>query len=103
MDNYDEDSLKETQRKIEELRSRALEKARLSCPQAEFYVDRRPENEYYEEHPDYPGRLYVWFRLPEGFASEEELVDAIARDTVEYYTGKQKPSWGRLFGKDGKV
>ena len=102
MDNFDEDSLKGTQKKIEALRSRALEKARIFCPQAEFYVDKRLENEYYEEHYDYPGKLYVWFRLPKGFASEEELVEAIARDTVEYYS-KKRSVWSRLFGKGRKL
>lgn len=75
---------------MEAIRNRALEKARVICPEAEFAIDRRPMDDYLERVWDYPGVWYVGFRLPKGFKSEEQLVAAIFEDTVEYYSDKRK-------------
>ena len=53
-------------------------------------VDRRTVYDYSESVWDYTGKWYLYFRLPDGFCGKEELILAIAEDTIRYYSNKKK-------------
>ena len=86
---------------VKEIRDAALKKAQLTNPDIKFVIDSRPMDEYCNKTWDYPGKWYYsGFRLPEGFRDKNELIDAIAADTVRYFDkGKRKSFLTRLFKK----
>ena len=106
MDTYDKDVIRDIwqdEKIVEEIRAAALKKAQLAHPEIEFVIDHRTIDDYCYKQFDYPGVWYSrGFRLPDGFRNKEELIDSIAKDTVDYFTKtkdkKHKPSISdRLF------
>ena len=89
MDKYDEGYLRRAEQKVEELRQMALKKARAVVPAAEYAVDPRLTDDYYDKVWDYPGVWYVSFRLPDGFKSEEAVIEDIAANTIRHYLGRK--------------
>ena len=85
MDDYEESYLKEIEKEIDEIRDAALEAARRSHPGIEAVIDRRTTEDYCERIWDYPGKWYPYFKLPDGFESKEELILAMADETVRYF------------------
>ena len=72
--------------KIEEIRAEALRRARLTDPKIPFVIDKRTIDDYITKQWDHPGAWYsTGFRLPKRFKDEEELIKAIADDTVKYF------------------
>ena len=90
MERYDEGYLRNTEKKIEQLRERALQKVRQTFPMAAFVIDRRTLDDYSDKIWDYPGQWYICFKLPKGFDSEEALIERIVADTLEYYQRQEK-------------
>lgn len=86
---YDEGYLRTAEKKVEEIRNRALEKVRAVFPTASYVVDPRSMDDYLDKVWDYPGMWYVGFRLPDGFKSEEELTADIAAATMRHLTEKR--------------
>lgn len=85
MDKYDEGYVKEAEREIEEIRAAALKKAQKTHPEIRYVYDRRSFDDYCEKTWDYPGKWYVSFRLPQGYETKEELIDALAEETVRHF------------------
>ena len=86
MDRYDEGYAKEVEREVEALRAEALRLVQQTHPEIEHAVDRRSIDDYCERVWDYPGQWYLYFKLPGGFRRKEELILAIAEETVRYHT-----------------
>ena len=76
--------------KVARIRDAALQKARQVNPDIPFVIDPRTLDDYCYKTWDYPGAWYSkGFRLPDGFRSEEELVDSIAAETIRYFKKKR--------------
>ncbi len=86
MDDYDESYIVEVEKEVESFRNAALKKVQMTHPEIEFVIDRRIIDDYCNKTWDYPGKWYVSFKLPEGFRSKEELIDAIAAETIRFFT-----------------
>ena len=99
MDQFDADVLRDAaqeERMVEEIHAAALQKARLLHPEIEYVVDPRTIDDYCYKEWGYPGAWYsMGFRLPDGFRTKEELIDAIAADTVRHFEQYGKPKSGR--------
>ena len=89
MDSYDEDYTNEVEKEIGKIRSAALTLVQKTHPEIDAVIDRRSFRDYSERVWDYPGKWYTYFRLPDGFRRKEELILAIAEDTLGYYAGKR--------------
>ncbi len=89
MERYDEGCLRRAEQRVEDIRNRALEKARQINPAVLHVMDCRRMDDYLVKNWDYPGMWYVGFQLPAGFKTEESLIDAIAAETVAYYRGRR--------------
>ena len=72
--------------KVNEIHSKALQKARLSNPNAAFAVDKHSFSDYCRQQWDYPGVWYTYFTYPKGYKNDEELIDRIAADTLVYFS-----------------
>lgn len=91
MDSYDEDYTLEVEREVDELRAEALKLVQKTHPEIEHVFDRRSIYDYSERVWDYPGKWYLYFTLPNGFKRKEELILAIADETIRYFSkGKKK-------------
>lgn len=86
MDDYEESYITEVEKEVEEIRSAALKKAQMTHPEIAYAIDRRTVDDYCNKTWDYPGKRYVSFKLPDGFLNKEELIAAIAAETVLYFT-----------------
>lgn len=86
---YDEDYLSEVEKEIDEIRNEALKAVQRTHPEIKAVTDRRTVYDYCERVWDYPGKWYMYFKLPSGFKRKEELILAIARDTIDYFTEKR--------------
>ena len=87
MSASDIEYIEKLEKEVDELRQAALNKARLTDPDIQYAVDRRSVDDYCLMTWDYPGKwYYAGFKLPDGFRTKDELIDAIARDTVRYFS-----------------
>lgn len=82
MERYDEAYVKEVEREVDELRAEALKLVRKLHPECEYVVDRRSIYDYSERFWDYPGQWYLSFKLPGGYRNKQELILAIAEETI---------------------
>ena len=89
MDDYDEGYVRSVEREIDEIRAAALKQVQTLRPEIEVVIDRRTFDDYCDKIRDYPGKWYTYFRLPEGFRRKEELISAIARETIQYFSKKK--------------
>jgi hypothetical protein len=85
MPEYSEQDLKYAAEFREEIHKEALAIVRKTRPDVTDVIDRHPVEDYFQEHRDYPGKLYTIVAIPYGFKSRKALVDTIVRDTL---TGK---------------
>ena len=85
MERYEENYLRSVEVKVNEIRCKALQKARLSNPNAAFAVDKHSFSDYCRQQWDYPGMWYTYFTYPKGFKNDEELINRIAADTLAYF------------------
>ena len=104
MDTYDKDvirDIKQDEKIVEEIRAAALKKVQLAHPEIEFVIDHRTIDDYCYKQLDYPGVWYSrGFRLPDGFKSKEELIDSIAKETIDYFVKtKEKDHKPSVFEK----
>ena len=84
--NYDEDYTLSVERKVDEIRAEALKIVQKINPKIQYVVDRRSINDYSERIWDYPGKWYLYFKLPDGFRRKEELIHAIVEETLQYFS-----------------
>ena len=90
MENGEMEYLEAFEADVKAIRDAALEKARLTDPKIPFVIDSRPMEEYCSKTWDYPGKwYYAGLKLPNGFSSKEELIDAIAEETIRYFSKKR--------------
>lgn len=88
MERYDEGYVREVEREVDELRAAALALVQKTHPEIECVIDQRSIYDYSERFWDYPGQWYLCFKLPHGFQRKQEVILAIAEDTIRYYTKK---------------
>lgn len=87
--------IEEVEKEVERIRKAALERVRITHPEIEYAVDRRSIDDYYTMTWDYPGKWYCQgFTLPKGFKTKDELINAIARDTISYFDDKNNRGSG---------
>ncbi len=89
MDRYDEDYREEVEKEVDEIRAAALTIVQKTHPEIAHVIDRRSIEDYSERIWDYPGKWYLYFKLPHGFDRKEELICAIAEETIRYFTKEQ--------------
>ncbi|MCR4616267.1 MAG: hypothetical protein K5756_08990 [Clostridiales bacterium] len=93
MVSYDNDILRDSEaeeKKVSEIRAAALKKAQMIDPDIKFVIDRFTIDDYCYKKWDYPGAWYsMGFKLPEGFRSEEELINAMTDETIRYFDKKR--------------
>ena len=82
MSQYSEQDLKYASELREGVHQEALAIVRKTRPHITEVVDRRPVEDYFQEHWDYPGKWYTIVAIPSGYGSRKALVDAIVRDTL---------------------
>lgn len=88
------DAAKE-EKQVEGIRAAALRKVQLLHPEIKCVIDRRTIDDYCCKQWDYPGAWYSrGFKLPDGFGSTEALIDAIAEETIRYFTGRKEAEHG---------
>lgn len=75
----------QVEHEMAEIRDKALEKARTISPDIPFVVDNYTVDDYCDKVWDYPGQWYCYFKLPKGVKTKDELVNIIARETVEHF------------------
>ena len=88
--NYEENYTLSVERNVDEIRAEALKLVQRTHPEIICVVDRRSINDYSERIWDYPGKWYLYFKLPNGFRRKEDLIRAIAEETIQYFTKNQK-------------
>ena len=88
MDDYEEGYVRSVEKEVDEIRAAALRLVQTIRPEIEAVIDRRTLDDYSEKIWDYPGKWSLYFRLPAGFRSREELIAAIARETLAYFSKK---------------
>ena len=91
MEDYEESYIAEVEKEVDGIRSAALISVQKTHPEIEHVIDRRTLDDYSEKIWDYPGKWYPYFKLPNGFQNKEELVRAIAEETVRYYQKNGDP------------
>ena len=64
------------------IHEKALERARQICPEITSVVDRYEVTDYFQQHWEYPGQLYIIVAVPESAGSREALIDTIVMDTI---------------------
>ena len=75
---------------VGEVRDAALKKVQQTHPDVKFVIDRRSIDDYCYKTWEYPGKwYYAGLKLPNGFSSKEELIDAIAEETIRYFSKKR--------------
>lgn len=82
---HSEQDLKKAAEFRAEIHEEALAKVRAVCPCADHVVDRYPADAYFDEVWDYPGQWYTVIATPPGTGGRKDLVNAIVRETLEYY------------------
>ena len=60
----------------------ALAIVRKTYPGTSSVTDRHPVEAYFGQKWDYPGAWYTVVTIPEGYATRDELVEEIVRDTL---------------------
>ena len=88
MDDYDENYVKSVEKEVDEIRASALKLVHVLHPEIEVVIDRRTIDDYCEKIWDYPGKWYLYFKLPNGFRKKEDLIAAIAEETIQYFSKK---------------
>lgn len=88
MSEYDENYTKEVEKEIEKIRAKALKIVQNTHPEINTVIDNRTIYDYSESVWDYPGKWYLYFKLPNGFNNEIELALSIAKDTIDFFTTK---------------
>lgn len=78
--------MKDVEEEVDRIREKALRIVQQTRPDIEHVVDRRSIYDYCERQWDYPGKWYAYFTLPGSFKSEDEVVLAIAEDTIDYFS-----------------
>ena len=82
---YSEQDLKKAAEFREEIHSEALARVRAFYPCADSVADKYPADSYFQEVWDYPGKWYTVVGTPPGAGSRKDLVEAVVRETLEYY------------------
>ena len=67
----------------------ALKLIQKIYPEVTYVIDNRSIDDYSQKTWEYPGKWYLYFKLPDGFHGKEELIHAIAQETIRYYTEKK--------------
>ena len=87
MDSNEIEYIGELEKEVEEIRKAALDKVQRTHPEIKFVIDRRTIDDYCYKTWDYPGKWYYsGFRLPKEFRTKDELIDAIANDTIRHFS-----------------
>lgn len=80
----------EEERIVANIRDAALQKVQKTHPEIEYVIDRRTIDDYCHKQWDYPGAWYSrGFKLPDGFKNKDELIDAIADETIRFFAANQ--------------
>ena len=69
----------------EKIHKEVLEKARKLYPGVTKVIDRNPVEAYLLNVWDYPGAWYVYVGVPDGYHGRDALIDALVKDTIDYY------------------
>ena len=86
MNDRDIEYIEALEKEVKRIRDAALKKVQLLHPEIQHVVDRRTIDDYCDKYWDYPGKWYYGsFRLPPGFKNADELINAIANDTIRYF------------------
>ena len=97
--SFNEESIKITEEEILNIRLKALDKIKEKYPETNFVVDTRDIDDYSHIIWAYPGILYyTGFEIPKDFENEDELINEIVNDTMEYYDQCQEAV--QQFGAD---
>ena len=86
MQDYDDSYIIEAEKEVEAIRDAALQIVQKTHPEIKYVLDRRTIDDYSCKTWDYPGKWYYkGFKIPDGFHSKEELINAIAVETIQYF------------------
>lgn len=77
-------------KEVDEIRSEALQQVQKMYPEIQYVIDNRTIDDYSQKIWDYPGKWYLYFKLPAGFHNKEELIRSIAQDTISFFTEKKQ-------------
>nr|MCR5151010.1 hypothetical protein [Clostridiales bacterium] len=73
----------EAEKEVGSIRKAALRIVQLTHPEIKYVIDRRSIDDYVYKTWDYPGKWYYsGFKLPAEFRTKEDLIHAIAEDSV---------------------
>ncbi len=92
MEKYSEQDLKYAAEFREGVHREALAIVRKTMPHVTDVIDRHPVEDYFQEHWDYPGKMYTIVAIPYGYKSREALVDQLVRDTLSGKAPEPEPA-----------
>ena len=84
-ERYEEDYTAEVEKEVDEIRAAAFKLVQKTHPEIAYVIDRRSIYDYSDRMRDYPGKRYLYFRLPNEFKRKEDLILAIADETLQYF------------------
>ena len=85
MSKYSEQDLKYAAEFRDGIHKEALARVKTIYPHAVRVVDPYPEDAYFQEVWDYPGKWYTMVGTPPGAGSRGNVVGIIVRETLAYY------------------
>ena len=88
MGKYSEQDLRYAAEFRDEIHKEALAVVRKEFPNADQVIDKYSVEEYFQQSWEYPGKWYTVVAIPESSRSRENLINIIARDTLEYYRNR---------------
>ena len=88
MGKYSEQDLRYAAEFRNEIHKEALAVVRKEFPNADQVIDKYSVEEYFQQSWEYPGKWYTVVASPESSRSRENLINIIARDTLEYYRNR---------------
>ena len=88
MGKYSEQDLRYAAEFRDEIHKEVLAVVRKEFPNADQVIDKYSVEEYFQQSWEYPGKWYTVVAIPESSRSRENLINIIARDTLEYYRNR---------------
>lgn len=85
MSKYSEQDLKYAAEFRDGIHKEALARVKTIYPHADRVVDPYPEDAYFQEVWDYPGKWYTMVGTPPGAGSRGNVVGIVVRETLAYY------------------
>ncbi|MCR5353813.1 MAG: hypothetical protein K6D98_05860 [Clostridiales bacterium] len=85
MPKYSEHDLKNAAEFRAGIHNEVMKRVKAVYPCADHVVDKYPVDAYFQEVWDYPGQWYTVVGTPPGAGGRKDLIEAITRETLEFY------------------